>query len=76
MTEAVRWVFIWLLPFLHFPEVYGPFAISATLLIWSFLGSLILLWGASLFADGPLRGTPQNGPRNSRLAASVLDLEA
>ena len=52
LTEAVRLLFTWLLPFLHFPEVYGPFAISATLLIWSFIGSLILLWGASFFATG------------------------
>lgn len=50
ITEAVRLGFVLILPWLHFPEVYGPFAISATLLIWAFLGSLILLWGASFFA--------------------------
>jgi YihY family inner membrane protein len=74
-TEAVRWVFIWLLPFLHFPEVYGPFAISATLLIWSFLGSLILLWGASLFADGLLTAR-QHSHSEAGVAARVLNLEA
>ncbi|HEY6290976.1 MAG TPA: YihY/virulence factor BrkB family protein [Terriglobia bacterium] len=52
LTEAVRFAFAWLLPWFHFPEVYGPFAVSATLLIWAFIGSLILLWGASFFACG------------------------
>ena len=60
MTEAVRLIYTAVLPWLHFAEVYGPFALSATLLIWSFLGALILLWGASFFAygyeldDGPI----------------------
>lgn len=52
LTEAARVVFTLVLPALHFPEVYGPFALSATLLIWSFLGSLILLWSAAFFAYG------------------------
>lgn len=52
LAEAARAIFAWVLPALHFPEVYGPFAISATLLIWSFLGSLILLWNAAFFAFG------------------------
>ncbi len=52
LSEVARAIFTWALPALHFPEVYGPFAISATLLIWSFLGSLILLGSAALFAFG------------------------
>jgi len=52
LSEAARAIFTWVLPALHFPEVYGPFAISATLLIWSFVGSLILLWNAAFFAYG------------------------
>lgn len=52
LSEIARAIFTWILPALHFPEVYGPFAISATLLIWSFLGSLILLWNAAFFAYG------------------------
>lgn len=52
LSEAARSIFAWVLPALHFPEVYGPFAISATLLIWSFWGSLILLWSAAFFAFG------------------------
>ena len=52
ITEAVRLIYTGILPWLHFAEVYGPFALSATLLIWSFLAALILLWGASFFACG------------------------
>jgi len=52
LSELARAIFTGVLPALHFPEVYGPFAISATLLIWSFLGSLILLWNAAFFAYG------------------------
>jgi membrane protein len=52
LSEVARALFTLVLPALHFPEVYGPFAISATLLIWSFLGSLILLWNAAFFAFG------------------------
>ena len=74
LAEAARAIFAWVLPVLHFPEVYGPFAISATLLIWSFLGSLILLWNAAFFAFGfELDGVRHN----SRPLASgrVLRLE-
>lgn len=52
LTEAIRFIYTWLLPAFHFPEVYGPFALSATLLIWAFLSALVLLWGASFFAYG------------------------
>jgi len=73
LAEAARAIFTWILPVLHFPEVYGPFAISATLLIWSFFGSLILLWNAAFFAfgfelDGVRRNTrPFAGGRVLRL---------
>lgn len=73
LAEAARAIFTWALPSLHFPEVYGPFAISATLLIWSFLGSLILLWSAAFFAfgfevDGVRHNTrPVPSPRVLRL---------
>ena len=74
-TEGVRVVFTWLLPLFHFPEVYGPFAISATLLIWSFLGSLTLLWGASLFACGyELQAVRQGDDRP--VPARTLGVEA
>ena len=76
LTEAVRMAFAGLLPFLHFPEVYGPFAISATLLMWSFLGSLTLLWGASLFAYGhELEMVPRRPAREPGAPGSAADRE-
>jgi len=74
LSEIARAAFTWLLPALHFPEVYGPFAISATLLIWSFLGSLILLWNAVFFAYGfELDGVRRHG--QSFASGRVLRLE-
>ena len=34
----------------RFREVYGPFALSVTLLFWAYVGALILLFGAHLSA--------------------------
>jgi membrane protein len=48
---AGRFVYTLCLPFLRFREVYGPFALSATLLIWAFAGALALLWGARISAQ-------------------------
>ncbi|SRR6266404_132120 len=46
LMEGARFAYIWSLPLLNFQEVYGPFYVSVTLLIWAFVGSLILLVGA------------------------------
>ncbi|HUI43282.1 MAG TPA: YihY/virulence factor BrkB family protein [Terriglobia bacterium] len=74
LTELVRFVYAWVLPVFHFPEVYGPFALSATLLIWAFLGALILLWGASFFACGfELSRPPQTDAHAAR--GHILRLE-
>lgn len=55
MTVA-RFVYVLTLPFFRFREVYGPFALSVTLLFWAFVGALIMLFGAHLsvqdFWDG------------------------
>lgn len=50
LTEVVKYVYIWTLPWLNFREVYGPFSVSVTLLMWAFLSSLVLLVGAHLSA--------------------------
>jgi membrane protein len=46
-----RFLYTLTLPLLRFREVYGPFALSATLLIWAFAGALALLWGARISAQ-------------------------
>ena len=48
LWEASKYVYIKVLPWLDFQEVYGPFAISVTLMFWAFLSGLMLLAGAHL----------------------------
>lgn len=55
LSEALKYVYIFALPFLNFGEVYGPFAISVSLIFWAFLSGLLLLAGAHLSARRSLR---------------------
>ena len=48
LSEALKYVYIFALPFLNFQEVYGPFAISVSLMFWAFLSGMLLLTGAHL----------------------------
>jgi len=50
LSEALKYVYIFALPFLNFGEVYGPFAISVGLMFWAFLSGMLLLTGAHLSA--------------------------
>jgi YihY family inner membrane protein len=51
LWEAAKYIYIAALPWLDFKEVYGPFALSVTLMFWAFLSGLLLLAGAFLSAD-------------------------
>jgi YihY family inner membrane protein len=50
LSEVLKYVYIFALPLLNFSEVYGPFAISVSLMFWAFLWGLLLLTGAHLSA--------------------------
>ncbi len=52
LWEMAKYLYILLLPWLNFPEVYGPFSVTVTLIMWAFLSGLLLLAGAYLSA-GP-----------------------
>jgi len=52
LWEMAKYLYILLLPWLNFPEVYGPFSVSVTLIMWAFFSGLLLLAGAYLSA-GP-----------------------
>ena len=52
LTELGKLIYIQTLPLFRFREVYGPYAISATLLLWAYGAALILLFGAHLCAQG------------------------
>jgi YihY family inner membrane protein len=63
--EVAKHVFIWVLPLLNFREVYGPFFVSVTLLMWAFVSAMVMLAGAHLSAR-PLAGprSKVQGPRS------------
>ncbi len=51
LSEGLKYAYILALPYLNFQEVYGPFALSVTLMFWAFLTGLLLLTGAHLSAQ-------------------------
>jgi membrane protein len=58
LSEALKYAYILALPWLNFQEVYGPFALSVTLMFWAFLSGLLLLAGANISAEEHLGHTP------------------
>jgi membrane protein len=55
LSEALKYAYILALPWLNFQEVYGPFALSVSLMFWAFLSGLLLLAGANLSAEEHLQ---------------------
>jgi membrane protein len=51
LSEALKYGYILALPRLNFAEVYGPFALSVSIMFWAFLTGLLLLTGAHLSAE-------------------------
>ena len=51
LSEALKYAYIVALPWLNFQEVYGPFALSVSMMFWAFLSGLLLLAGANLSAE-------------------------
>lgn len=51
LWEIGRYLYVRALPWLNFPEVYGPFSISVTLMFWAFISGLMVLAGAQLASD-------------------------
>ena len=43
LSEALKYAYILALPWLNFQEVYGPFALSVSMMFWAFLSGLLLL---------------------------------
>jgi membrane protein len=50
LSEGLKYAYIAALPHLNFAEVYGPFALSVSLMFWAFLTGMLLLTGAHLSA--------------------------
>ena len=51
LSEILKYCYILALPHLNFQEVYGPFALSVSMMFWAFLSGLLLLTGAHLSAQ-------------------------
>ncbi|HEX6805218.1 MAG TPA: YihY/virulence factor BrkB family protein [Terriglobales bacterium] len=51
LSEILKYSYILALPRLNFGEVYGPFALSVSMMFWAFLSGLLLLTGAHLSAQ-------------------------
>jgi len=51
LSEALKYAYILALPRLNFQEIYGPFALSVSMMFWAFLSGLLLLAGANLSAE-------------------------
>jgi YihY family inner membrane protein len=51
LSETLKYAYILALPWLNFQEVYGPFALSVSMMFWAFLSGLLLLAGANLSAE-------------------------
>jgi membrane protein len=63
LSEVLKYCYILALPRLNFQEVYGPFALSVSLMFWAFLSGLLLLTGAYLSAE-------RHGRKSKKFAAS------
>ncbi len=50
VSEGAKYLYIFVLPWLNFQEVYGPFSVTVTLIFWSFCSGMLLLGGAYLSA--------------------------
>ena len=53
-SEILKYLYLLALPWLDFQEVYGPFALSISLVFWAFLSGMLLLAGAYISAEGHL----------------------
>ncbi len=59
--ELGKYLYILTLPWLNFRDVYGPFTISVTLMVWAFLSGMLVLAGAHLAAAPPVNQPQSTG---------------
>lgn len=50
LWEAAKYVFAWALAYFHYDQIYGSVGAVVAVLTWSYVSSLILLFGAQLTA--------------------------
>jgi membrane protein len=57
LWELAKYVYMMVLPWLNFRDIYGPFYVSVTLMFWAFISGLMVLAGAHLVAGPGLETT-------------------
>lgn len=67
--EAVRWIFVLVLPLLALPKSQGPFHVSVTFLVFVYVEAFVLLAGAYLAAEATCEPAPAP-PSHGREASS------
>jgi membrane protein len=60
--EVAKYIYILVLPWLNFHDVYGPFSISVTLMVWAYVSAMLVLAGAHLAALSASRPQPPLEP--------------
>ena len=65
LWELAKYIFAWSLNFFHYDQIYGSVGAVVAVLTWSYVSSLIMLFGAQLTAvfhrEHPSGGTDQHG---------------
>ncbi len=67
LWEAAKYIFAWSLQYFHYDQIYGSVGAVVAVLTWSYVSSLILLFGAQLSAvfhqehPPPKRSQPRPG---------------
>jgi len=78
LWEVSKYVYILLLPWLNFRDIYGPFAISVSLLLWAYVSALIVLTCAEMAVPAtlhPSQGSFDFGGGEPVSSASLPPLE-
>lgn len=71
-----NWIFRWVAPGLQLQDIYGPFYISVTLLLWAYVCGCIVIGSARLGADGFFRRQPRPAAPESRPLPEEAPLDA
>lgn len=72
LTEFGKLIYFVTLPLFRFREIYGPFALSVTLLFWAYVGAMILLFGAHLSAHSFV---PRDAAETVSVAGDKLEVQ-
>jgi YihY family inner membrane protein len=56
LWEASKYAFVWNLGRIRLATVYGPLSFAVALVLWAYLSSLMLVFGATMMPSGARRG--------------------